>query len=499
MEYDEPKPTVEDLLEAGEVTLLIAQEKSGKSTLMRQLGLDVCRGDRFLGRFKTAEGPVLHIDYENRPWHIKKNLIGLNNGGTPMPANFHIRYFLRLADRDVGFDGARFERLTELVEQYQPRLLVVDPLRLALGRTDLGKDKEITDLIVKAQLIVGSLTNTTLVLVHHLRKAESDACPLHVDPKEWVSRIYGGQALLATAEGIIGLEERKDGLFTLATVQRNLPGIVLRLQREVGGIRFELCSEDVILADIFTPTQKDVWHKLGAEFTRSDAAKAAESIGASKGVADNMIKNAVKAGLVRQPQLRGPFHKLRVDPVQTEPSAELPEHHKRWPWVLFLTGWRKRSVLGLPRSARHNGWLYLPGEQTKNKEPVRFPDEGALAAVLDEQEAYVRQVERQTGQVIAWVFCYPDGAPIQFPEQFWRKAAKAPGLPELTIHDLRRSAVRQAELSGIDRDVFKDMAGIKTDSIYSRYNIVDEKRLRDAAAKLRVSSEPAKRKVVPLD
>jgi hypothetical protein len=57
-------------------------------------------------------------------------------------------------------------------------------------------------------------------------------------------------------------------------------------------------------------------------------------------------------------------------------------------------------------------------------------------------------------------------------------------------------------LSGIARHVFKDMAGIKTDSICSRCNIVDEKRLRDAAARLHVSTEPAKRasrKVVSLD
>jgi hypothetical protein len=326
MEYDEPEPLVQDLLEAGEVALFIAQEKSGKSTLMRQLGLDVCRGDLFLGRFKTAEGSVLHIDYENRRWNIKKNFIGLNGDGRPMPSNFHIRSFLRLVDRDVGFDGNGFTKLIELAEAYQPRLLIIDPLRLAVGPgTDLLKDKHITELLAKAQSIVGNMPNTTLVLVHHLKKKQEDDCSLLADPKNWISRIYGGQALLATAECILGLEERVNGIFTLATIQRNLPAMTLHLERQVEGLRFGLCSEDVILAEVFTATQKQVWNQLSAEFSRSDAAKAAETIGSTKGVSDNLIKNAIKAGLVRQPEPRGAYHKQTVDPVQTEGTRSTGE------------------------------------------------------------------------------------------------------------------------------------------------------------------------------
>ncbi|UCC74275.1 MAG: hypothetical protein JSV86_06870 [Gemmatimonadota bacterium] len=169
---------------------------------------------------------------------------------------------------------------------------------------------------------------------------------------------------------------------------------------------------------------------------------------------------------------------------------KLPEQHKRWPQVCFLTGWRKRSVLTLPRSARRNGLVYLEGEQTKNKEPVAFPDEGALKSVLDEQEAYVRRVEHRTGKVIPWMFCYPDGKPIKFPDDYWRAACKAAGKPGLTVHDLRRSAVRQADALGIPRDVYKAMAGIKTDSVYSRYNITNAKRKLEAARKLPGLPEP---------
>ena len=141
-------------------------------------------------------------------------------------------------------------------------------------------------------------------------------------------------------------------------------------------------------------------------------------------------------------------------------------------------------MLTLPRSARRGGYVYLPGEVTKNKKPVCFPDKGTLKEVLDEQEAYVRRIEKKLGKVIPHLFCHEDGRPIKSPEFAWKKACHAAQRPGLLIHDLKRSAVRQAERMGIDRDVFRDMAGIKTDSIYSRYNIGDEKRKDEAAEKL---------------
>ena len=174
---------------------------------------------------------------------------------------------------------------------------------------------------------------------------------------------------------------------------------------------------------------------------------------------------------------------------------QLPEHHRRWPWVLFISGWRKRSVLTMPRSARHARWVYLVGEVTKNKEPLKWPDEGVLKRVLDEQEAYVREVERRAGKPVQWMFCFPDGRPIVHPEEAWKRACRRAGRIGLTIHDLKRSAVRQAEIKGMARDTLMAMAGIKTASIYSRYNIQDEQRLRDGAAKLDYQIAVGERKV----
>ena len=52
------------------------------------------------------------------------------------------------------------------------------------------------------------------------------------------------------------------------------------------------------------------------------------------------------------------------------------------------------------------------------------------------------------------------------------------------LHDLRRSAVRNLERAGVPRSIAMKLTGHKTESIYLRYDIVDEADLRDGLEKL---------------
>lgn len=55
------------------------------------------------------------------------------------------------------------------------------------------------------------------------------------------------------------------------------------------------------------------------------------------------------------------------------------------------------------------------------------------------------------------MFVFPDGRPIKCPEYEWKKACHGVGKPGFLIHDMKRSAGRQTDLMGIDRDVFREM------------------------------------------
>jgi integrase len=51
-------------------------------------------------------------------------------------------------------------------------------------------------------------------------------------------------------------------------------------------------------------------------------------------------------------------------------------------------------------------------------------------------------------------------------------------------HDFRRTAVRNLERAGVSRSDAMKMVGHKTESIYRRYAIADEKSMKEAASKL---------------
>jgi len=66
----------------------------------------------------------------------------------------------------------------------------------------------------------------------------------------------------------------------------------------------------------------------------------------------------------------------------------------------------------------------------------------------------------------------------------WKKMFADAGVEIRRLHDMRRSAVRNALRRRVDRDTVKKMSGHLTDDVFSRYNIQAVDDLRDAAAKI---------------
>ncbi len=91
----------------------------------------------------------------------------------------------------------------------------------------------------------------------------------------------------------------------------------------------------------------------------------------------------------------------------------------------------------------------------------------------------------------AFVFTWPSGKPVRDFRGTWDKIAAAAGLPDLLLHDFRRSAVRNLTRAHVDRETARRISGHKTDSIFSRYNIVAEEDLLDAARKLEAARKKA--------
>jgi hypothetical protein len=208
-----------------------------------------------------------------------------------------------LSDRDIGLRKTEeYQQLEALIIDKKPGLLVIDPLRYAVG----GELDESTSmaLIEKVAQLKQKSIGMAVILVHHTRKSSGDgqATSLKADPRSWVDKIYGSQALLAHAEAIWGLE-RDDDLYTFATVPRSQSGLNLRLSKDGCSERFVFDSES---KQELTEAEKIAWNKLPYSFTWTQG----ESFGIASSTLSRTLKKAVQVGLLSQDRETKAYRKL---------------------------------------------------------------------------------------------------------------------------------------------------------------------------------------------
>ena len=131
--------------------------------------------------------------------------------------------------------------------------------------------------------------------------------------------------------------------------------------------------------------------------------------------------------------------------------------------------------------------LYLRISQERTPAPARPPDQPDRP---DNQPTSGRDEEREGqkggddgGSLGArdgvdsrqaaddFVFTHDDGTPVKDFRGTWAKMFADAGVEMRKLHDMRRSAVRNAIRRGVDRDTVKKMSGHLTDDVFSRYNI----------------------------
>jgi integrase len=191
--------------------------------------------------------------------------------------------------------------------------------------------------------------------------------------------------------------------------------------------------------------------------------------------------------LAANPPRQGFFEREQFEAVRRHLHAD----HQLVVTIAHTFGWRMQSeVLTLEQRQLdlEAGTLRLEPGSTKNDDGRVVYLTPELKALLVAQVERVRALERETGQIIPYLFPHL-GGPHQRKrmEDFkkaWKTACKKAGCPGMLRHDFRRTAVRNMVNLGVPERVAMKVSGHRSRTVFDRYHIVSPGDLQEVARKL---------------
>jgi integrase len=191
------------------------------------------------------------------------------------------------------------------------------------------------------------------------------------------------------------------------------------------------------------------------------------------------ISRVPKFSLLRPNNRRtGFFEKAEVEAVCAKLRSPLDDVTR----FAYLSGWRKGEIVGLRWEQIDRAACEVRLWDSKSGKGRVLPYHGSseLTALL-EGRWELRRYETPTGPAISALVFHEAGLSVRDFRKSWATACRKAGVGRRLFHDLRRSAVRDMIRAGVPQAIAKAISGHATDSVFDRYNIVDE---RDKSAAL---------------
>ncbi len=214
---NEPEETtdwlVEGLLPSGGFSVITAKPKVGKSTLVKQMALNIAQGIPFLDR-PSMQGAVIYLAFEDKRAEIRKHLraMGMTGddpfyvyaGGAPLDA---------------------IKKITSDIKRIKPVLLVIDTLFRLIRLKDGNSYNEVTNAL-DPLIRLARDSGVSILAIHHSKKGDSDI----------EDCLLGSTAIFGSVDTTI-LLKRYEGYRTIQSRQRygdDMPETVLLFDKETG-------------------------------------------------------------------------------------------------------------------------------------------------------------------------------------------------------------------------------------------------------------------------
>ena len=228
-------------LPVGGISIMSAKPKVGKSTVARNLAVCIARGQPFLGR-DTTPGRVLYLCLEEKRSEVRGHFERMN------VSTEDILVFTGRTPSDP------IPELKLAVQEYKPRLVIIDPLSRILKVPDFN-DYGPMSRAMEPLIDLARDTDGHILMAHHDSKAD----------RTGGEAVLGSTALFGAVDCHIQLKKDENAR-TLQSIQRygeDLPSTVIELDKEVGLITAKGAKKDLAedkirteILDVVNPGEK---------------------------------------------------------------------------------------------------------------------------------------------------------------------------------------------------------------------------------------------------
>jgi hypothetical protein len=299
--------------------LLVAPPKAGKSWLVSGIGLASAAGGIALGWLRVDQRPVLYLALEDGHRRLQDRFRKITCG---QPISEGINVIVRAQSHEV------IPMITEfLARQHRPALVILDTLGKIKPPKQSYEDSYQADYRIGSRLkdAVDTSKGSTLLVVHHTRKAES---------ADFVDAVSGTQGIAGSADFVLVLSrKRHDDEAVLSVTGCDIPEADYALKSDDGlwcldGVSLPDAAETAEkrrLSDTRSDKSMRIFSAVASSPYPMSPAEVSETLGLDNDTVGRYLRRLAQDGYIKRTK-RGQYQTVsEVSERPKQPDSDTPD------------------------------------------------------------------------------------------------------------------------------------------------------------------------------